>query len=396
MIRTPLVGVVLLALAGCGPDSPETTEEIAASGGSSGAAADSADTTAPQIVGTPVNLVLSGFHTNINETDPSKAAWQLFVALNQPVHPDTVVWETWPSAAYVFGDPNREIEWPGDRSRRVLDLMPVQQTLFQDVIRDQSEREGRPTPRFEPVPRSEVRMNRAAFQWIKTFNMWYLRDTRQSDYMGQEGHYEAYKDGVIPDVSLPYGSITIKAAWIPIPDSLRAGYFTRTVDDTLFGLNAFHIAAKNLPNWFWATWENVRNPRREAVTYPDTYGLIAGTNLVSPELIAYFENAGMDTSLWNQYRLNGTQTNFTDAQGHPTRLANSVLEAGFTARSSCMTCHARSTIGKDADRLDAFEHIHMGTPHPHWFSGREDTTAKKYLQLDFMWSFARAKARTRD
>ena len=47
-------------------------------------------------------------------------------------------------------------------------------------------------------------------------------------------------------------------------------------------------------------------------------------------------------SAWRSYRLKGRPDRLVTATGRPTRLGNSVTEAGFANTSSCITCHARA------------------------------------------------------
>jgi hypothetical protein len=109
---------------------------------------------------------------------------------------------------------------------------------------------------------------------------------------------------------------------------------------------------------------------------------------------------------WLNYRLDGAQIDFTDATGRPILLGNSITEDGFVATSSCITCHARSTIGPriagqaKANRLSVFKSTSPlisdnGAPDPTWYyvDPRKPAT-RKYLQLDFLWSLRNAKRRT--
>jgi len=99
----------------------------------------------------------------------------------------------------------------------------------------------------------------------------------------------------------------------------------------------------------------------------------------------------LEGTVWANYRLRGTQTEFTDFAGIPVRLANSEPEEGFQETASCMTCHSRSTVAADGSRLPVFtadEQGFVGTPDPEWFA---DGAKRKFTQLDFIWAMIRAK-----
>jgi hypothetical protein len=178
-----------------------------------------------------------------------------------------------------------------------------------------------------------------------------------------------------------------------------ARYHWRRVGGRYLGLTALHLATKDLTDWVWADFEQVdqpalaSEPSRDATTRPafgstaPAEGAVAG------------ERRELTGTKWAYYRLRGVQISFTDARGDPTRLSNSVIEAGFE-HTSCMTCHARATMrfsgGKlttlqpnsfhtedgarppVADRLNA----DLGAPPPAQY-GRGGL---EFLQTDFLWS----------
>jgi hypothetical protein len=166
-------------------------------------------------------------------------------------------------------------------------------------------------------------------------------------------------------------------------------------------LLSFHISTKDVPQWVWATFEHLNNPGRCDFTgCNDSFGyespdanrppgtaanftaphsrsdeLGAATTIfslgepyqsgpISAELKAILETAGIGTTDqtalepapsdkgWLSYRLKGTQVNFTNMMGRPTRLGNSVTEGGFMATSSCVSCHARASIAVPAGQPD--------------------------------------------
>lgn len=98
-----------------------------------------------------------------------------------------------------------------------------------------------------------------------------------------------------------------------------------------FLLLSFHMSTKDLPNWFWATFEHVDNQGRCDWTGGNDSGRPTPAD-----------------AAWRSYRLKGSQTEFVTATGRSTLLGNSVTEAGFTNSVSCISCHARAAVAPRA------------------------------------------------
>ena len=200
-------------------------------------------------------------------------------------------------------------------------------------------------------------------------DLWYVE--------GQEALFNSNKPVVFPQ-----NAMEVKAQWRRITPEQAPLYHTATLTNTagepeIFGLTALHVTTKDLPDWFWATWEHKSNPNREAV-------------------IPSHDRAGLPPQLrgtkWENYVLRGTQIDFVGSTGKPTHLANSQIEAGFEATSSCITCHACSTIGPrvpgqdwpynrlsifvDSDPATGLPIGAIGAPDPNWFF--DTTGAPKY------------------
>jgi hypothetical protein len=174
-----------------------------------------------------------------------------------------------------------------------------------------------------------------------------------------------------------------------------------------FILLSMHISSKDVPNWFWTTFEHVDNIGRcDWLGCNDSFGYIntqtlevnaklasglaepnrnftpphslttvdgvsqdafalaeryENTERMSDGLAAIFNafGIGTDTGInksgrpsisdqaWRSYRLKGTQTNFVTSTGRPSLLGNSVTEAGFVNSASCITCHARAGVTEE-------------------------------------------------
>ena len=160
----------------------------------------------------------------------------------------------------------------------------------------------------------------------------------------------------------------------------------------LYGLTALHIASKDTGTWFWATFEHVD---REGSNAP---------NHATPA------NMGFEGTVWENYRLRGTMTRPVDSDGRPVLLANSHLEAGVEHSASCVTCHARASIGVIDGKVSRLTVLnsgaeplggdntrgYVGTPDDAWFFARDGKSQARrlYLPLDFVWSLAKAQPRS--
>ena len=370
---------------------------------------------------------------------PDMYAWRLFVALNWPAKDGTreadpdaqfgadgrVVWESWISQDHVFPSTDQMQNgvtpraWntpPEDCRVENLRQLPIQQ-----LIRLQ---QGGASPAVEPgFPGqqrvgNEVRMNRESRDFIADPNrpLWHID--------GQEAFFASGDR-----LEFPVASKEIKAQWRRITETEKPRYhwaLCRSVDDSedqLWGLMALHITTKDLPNWFWATFEHVDNNTDLVKQQLGLEGWLTHSfdrfscpgqprNCNSAPMSGEAERL-LGTSLrgtkWQHYRLRGTQVDFVTPEGEPTVLANSVIEQGFQTTSSCITCHALSTIGPrdqglggDANRLNFFKEFRedfvmgpVGTPDPGLFAQTrlESSTLPRrtFRQLDFVWSFMLAK-----
>jgi hypothetical protein len=108
-----------------------------------------------------------------------------------------------------------------------------------------------------------------------------------------------------------------------------------------FGLVGLHIITKDIPNWFWTTFEHVDNPQAN----------IGNLDRHSPPGKSYPPE--VEGTVWRFYRLRGTQVDFVTSVGRPTILGNTQIEGSFQESSSCITCHARASIGRRLDNINA-------------------------------------------
>lgn len=343
---------------------------------------------------------------------PDSYAWRLFVSLNWPADipnrmadpaasfgaDGPVAWETWRNvnnfdAMTVFrldgSDPGPWLDegavpaGPASiRSLNALDPEAIQQQILSH---------NAPEPFFDegasPAGFNETRVNREAYEFIRAEELYNL-----------EGQV-ALALAETPTISFPVHAKEIKAQWRLISSEDRSRYhwtsLTQGATTTYYGLTALHITTKDIPNWFWATFEHVDNKlSEEAGGRPGNEGwLLPSKDAFACPLPPYDcegipSGIGLEGTIWENYRLRGTQIDFIDSRGEPTILANSQPEQFFQTTSSCMSCHARSTIDATGERLPIFtpdDLGYIGSPDPAWFGDDQ------FSQLDFVWSLMRAR-----
>lgn len=438
----------LLALAGC----PQPVE-----------------TTAPPVTPEPVA------HKNSSEiqdivTDPEVAInhrdkfnWALFVEINRPLpragqgKASHVGWELWATDEETFPtapDPDQPPAWPGEEVREKK-LRPStqlgilgnpngasadqEQTINWYVLED-----GKPVA--VPVGKiEEVRRNKAGFDYIVDNDLYYQEGLAAMFKKAEEAMMAAAnppegkaaplnmvaREALI--IGFPDDAVEIKANWVPlsaIPEAQRGDYYTNTGVDPATGesgtyaLVAMHVASKRLLNWTWATWMNKNVLGRcDDIGCRDTFGHDPANTLPNaeanlpypddaptPELMAWMKAEGLDAA-WQNYRLVGSQTEWTDPQGVPMLLSNTITEQGALQTGSCITCHARAAVDRDGKPTSVTSAAAQGaTPPPgdntvtdngppqvSWFletandepytwSGTQ-VTGLKAMQVDFVWGF---------
>jgi hypothetical protein len=355
-------------------------------------------------------------------TNPDEYAWRLFIALNWPANTTTrkadptatlgadkpVVWETWQNATDVYLDDGQDPgPWTAATAATIATETRFETFSLKDISNARHIVGGKMVPLTNPTANAkrltELRMNRVAFGYIRAHELYNLDGQLRMVAAGQP-------------VNFPPAATEIKASWRPIGDAERTRYHTlevRFADGTerLYGLTALHIVAKDSPQWFWATFEHVDNPTR-----PDA----DGWQLPSSDHFACRGDAadcnrapagiGLEGTVWRNYRLRGTLTNFVDTANRPLLLANSELEAGMQKSSSCITCHARSSLALVAGaptRLPIFatrvaaadlpatteRRGYTGLPLAEWFEDAGHTGQPLFKQLDFVWSLSKARPR---
>jgi hypothetical protein len=358
--------------------------------------------------------------------NPDEYAWQLFLHLNRPARigvagqadpgkkfGDTsgpLVWETWALSSGDHAglsetypkDGAKPIAWeqlPRSSVRKLI-LEPNRKRIAvqQELQRNSSAAVAK---FFPPLPdEQEVRANKSTYDFIVKNEMYHLG--------GLEKLLDsARKSGNRQLISFEPEAKEIKAQWKEIDEKQKPRYLWRETvvngSTKIFGLVSFHVITKDLPNWFWSDFGHVDCENREnACSQPDqelaltkpidrtTRGLQApsGKDGVRKETVG---------TVFANYILRGTQIDFVTPQGAPTILSNPVIENTFQ-QSSCMTCHARASIGprqigadgkpvKGVNRLNPGSNF-IGVPNSAIFGvgGEFSREEIEYLQTDFIWS----------
>ncbi len=361
--------------------------------------------------------------------DPDRFAWQMFVALTWPADeasrlpasdrpygdPGPVMFETWATSDQLYLPKGAEppawddLPWSGNRTLANRSV-PRQIAMFRDVA---SEKAGSVSDEQE-----EVRLNRATYDYVRDNGLFSIEGQQWFLYNRQP-------------VSFPVDAIQVQAVWRAIGEEDKARYQWEEFRDPkskrryLYGLTALHIVAKVLPNWFWATFEHVDNPYRpglfdEGWLNPSRDSAACpATQLDCNHVPTGFRLQG---TRWENYRLRGTQIDYTDREGNPVILGNSELETGFQTSASCMSCHVRSVIGPNRNeaasfvlkadgkdhqparptaarlpvfRIDSDGRVtsYNGTPSPDGFLlPGQGAGGDRFLSLDFVWSLIEAQS----
>lgn len=354
--------------------------------------------------------------------EPDCYAWRLFVALNWPARagqcgPDPTkvlgaegetVWERWISKNDVFLPGARQpLAWDAHCAGSIMakTLSPSAQLA---AARAQLLGDG--APALEPpagdvstAADEEVRMNRQTLEFITSNRLFSLDEQTRL----------AAAD--VASIDFPPAAKEVKAHWIKLDDPAdQARYHTGVGSDgTVYGLVGWHVTTKDLPRWFWATFEHVDNETRWPAEHPSFFAgwserpidRFACEN-EAPDCAKLPAGIGLEGTKWENYRLKATQIDWVDSVGRPTVVVNSKIEGGFIqSNSSCISCHALAMIGEGPIPMP-FSIINPDVPVDPLgrvanFVGVVDSDDRRpragvdptwnFMQLDFVWSLRNAE-----
>jgi hypothetical protein len=324
---------------------------------------------------------------------PDLAAWEVFAQIVAPAGATgerRLEFETWASDDDIyFQSPPR---WPdvGASSK------PAE--CRRDYDREAAIAAGLPAG---ACILEDVRRNWAAYRYIVA-----------NDLFSRQGLAKAFQQHL--KIDLPTDSVQVKSDWVRIGDvarwlnleegDVRRIYYTKVVEEdaakTEYALIALHLNSKRWKNWLWATFEHRMNPGRcDDLGCHDSFGAATpdvgaktqpnqnyGECPKSVALMGLLANAGLGP-VWLNYCLKGAQVAFTEKDGKPTLLGNSVIDRinGHVAptQSSCIACHGLAAFNKAGEAGDA---------RPAGAIGRIDPARlKNYLTSNFVWGISKAK-----
>ena len=238
---------------------------------------------------------------------PDKFAWKLFLEVNRkcrtrvrsaakPGNPmsNDALWETWADDPLTFPahpDPANPPQWPaaGQAPKRAKTLAPPlrrrAELLGQEdsrVRRGSSDRSGihrqahprrllgprrQGRRRGSPPEQGDFRLHRQ--QWsVVSAKASRRSSTRPPRPRGTTSNSPPRRR------QFPRASIEVKANWIVIDEKDKSRFhWNYNEAGQLLGLVAIHIISKDLPNWFWCTFEHVDNPGRgDFIGIHDSFG----------------------------------------------------------------------------------------------------------------------------
>ncbi|MGA2739587.1 MAG: hypothetical protein ABSG65_19375 [Bryobacteraceae bacterium] len=226
------------------------------------------------------------------------------------------------------------------------------------------------------------------------------------EFRTQQAKFAASSPSSKPAIDFPTASVEIKADWIQLPTAACAQTIKQNkiwieyIGTQCYALAGMHLISKLTPNWIWATFEAQNlptNPQRCVVLgCNDPFGSDpaktppnqpSATTKITEVLKGLMVSAKLNT-VWQNYRMDGVQTDFVDSSGNPILLGNSIIE-GENANvplnsSSCITCHHASSIsaaGSESFGLGLLAKAPIGNP---------TSLPPGVFSRDFLWSLSLA------
>jgi hypothetical protein len=334
--------------------------------------------------------------TSTAMNNPDLYAWQLFVSLNWPANTNRCA-----------ADKNKLL---GDDGLTVWETWQAREEIFLDgAAKPQTWRKGCKNEFFYSLPEGDfssladetVRINKPAYNYIRDKGVYSLDEQER---LVQQG---------IRDLDFPIGSQEVKAHWVKITEADKHVYHwaevERNGETIIYGLSALHITSKDLPSWFWSTFEHIDNDERWSTTYPNgfrTWSVPSKDSAACPadDLACNKipEGFGLEGTKWENYRLRGTQVEDVDNRGKATILTNSQIE-GFLDQEtmSCITCHTIAVKGVSGNpdpigmipgtvNDEGFFHGYIGTVNREFFVD-DNGDEIPFLGLDYVWTLRNAK-----
>jgi hypothetical protein len=359
-------------------------------------AADALDLTRAQKLLTDPDAVRAQMQSDGGE----EVAWNMFLALNAPLAGgDPKAWESWRQTSTVYL-PNGQQPPPwGQAPAPPAAVMALAQKEglntnlpFHNLDSDVQVDGLALRDAFNQNVRYQLLMNQDTFT--------YIVDNGIYNVNGQQAMAQANKPA-----NFPATSFELKTSWIwigtdqKIFNRLNGKYYIVNAYYALVdgsgkpnglyqvgraALSGMHIISKPVPQWLWTTFQNV---------YDAQYTKAANKLPISPTVAKanqkYRDALQKLGSIFANYQLIGTQSQFVDAAGKPTLLANSQIESAFQQASSCVTCHSTASYSASDGYFNFVKQQDGGIT---YYTGNQPADAMKgYDPLDFVWSLKRAQ-----
>ena len=294
-----------------------------------------------------------------------------------------------------------------------------------------------PTPAVASPPANcaaeEVRRNRLAFAYITRSPGLYTPAQLAVNFKSSApiNFPQSAGKGVLANAALelkvdwvPVGTVVIwlnnnKAVSPPATAQfVQQNYFITTDSaGNQYAMLSMHLSLKDRPNWLWSTFEHQWNVGRcDTMGCYDKFGMPANLASIapnasanqpypvcstkSPALTKLFADAGLG-SVWNNYCLKSTQTQFTIASGTNPPESQSAVGTGAPlsvlsgdsvverivanvpiAKSSCITCHSYAAFTQNGCISGSNLGLQAGTGP---IGAHQPQAGQK--QYDFVWGF---------
>jgi hypothetical protein len=332
---------------------------------------------------------------------PEQTAWQLFVAATCPVNANTypyVTWQTWIEQNQLYGGGSTTLA-AGERPR--FHMSPLA-AMLRAHAKAHANGKGKNAgaPKAGAAAPDVANQNCNSDTWSgRTICEEARLNADAQQYVTAQGL--ATRPGQVAFINagntftFPAPAVEIKADWIQLTSCSNPpqGVHVEKVDNVCYALGGIHLISKLVDKWIWATFEpqntTTNSQRCKVLGCNDPWGSSPATSSgaatqQTPALAALMQQAKLAPE-WANYRLDGVQTDFLDANGKATRLGNSVIEGDNAgnpqamAKSSCITCHNLSSINPQG--LEQNPNFIIGAPQP---------PPTGYVLRDFAWSLTLA------
>ena len=334
---------------------------------------------------------------------PEELAWRLFVAANCKTSSGRLTWETWKTQACL----NNPDDCATRRLRGSVLAAATRGTLSPDNPRRTEGCSAMTTaatadPSLKPFVPSNLSTNPVFCEEV-TINPTeenYGKENGLLTVAGQDTFLQSGKT-----VAFPSGALEVKADWVPAASFQGVSFdcsqpstnvYLEQIDGTCYALAGMHISSKLYPNWLWATFEPQHpqtNPNR---CRPDLYNACNDPWGSSPAtstgaatqptaaLAALFQGAGAALApSFQNYRLTGVQTEFTDPVASKGVLGSSFVEfnANVAAgQASCITCHNSAMRDPSTGKT-----LTQGAPFGNQVGPPSPPPGSQWKPLDFSW-----------